>query len=90
MHDPQGELIAQFDGPALAGLKLTSEWQPRELYIDRRQISLPMDLPSGDYLFRIGLYDLDSGDRLAFQPEGDDQIHFENGHLLVPLTIPVE
>ena len=90
LHDPQGERIAQFDGPALAGLKLTSEWQPRQLYIDRRQIRLPMDLPSGDYLFRIGLYDRDSGERLAFQPEGDYQIHFENGQLLVPLTIPAE
>ncbi len=90
LHDPQGERIAQFDGPALAGLKLTSEWQPHELYIDRRQIRLPMDLPSGDYLFRIGLYDRDSGERLAFRPEGDDQIHFENGQLLVPLTIPFE
>ena len=90
LHDPQGERIAQFDGPALAGMKLTSEWQPRELYIDRRQISLPKDLPPGDYLFRIGLYDRDSGERLAFQPEADDQGHFEDGQLLVPLTISVE
>ena len=90
LHDPHGERIAQFDGPPLAGLKATSEWQPDALYIDRRQISLPMGLSSGEYLFRIGLYDRDSGERLAFLPEVDDQVHFESGQLLVPVTIPFE
>ena len=90
LHDLQGERIAQFDGPPLAGLKPTSEWQSRALYIDRRQLSLPHDLPAGDYLFRIGLYSRDSGERLPFLPEADDQAHFEDGQLLVPLTIPSE
>ena len=90
LHDPNGERIAQFDGPPLAGLKPTSEWEKRALYIDRRQISLPNGLPSGDYLFRIGLYERDTGERLAFLPEADDQVHFENGQLLVPLSIPSE
>lgn len=86
--DDQGELVAQFDGPSLEGLKPTSEWQPRELHIDRRHISLPLDLPAGDYLFRIGLYNRDGGERLPLLPEVGDQLHFENGQLLVPLTIP--
>ena len=90
LHDIQGERIAQFDGPPLAGLKPTSEWQSRALYIDRRQLSLPHDLPAGDYLFRIGLYSRDSGERLPFLPEAADQAHFEDGQLLVPLTIPSE
>ena len=87
LHAPWGERIAQFDGPPLAGLKPTSAWQRRELYIDRRQLSLPLNLPEGDYLFRIGLYDGESGERLAFLPEADDQVHFEDGQLLVPLRI---
>lgn len=88
LHDSQGERIAQYDGPPLAGLKGTSEWQPGGLYIDRRQISLPAGLPPGDYLFRIGLYDRDSGERLEFLPEDHDQGYFENGQLLVPFTMP--
>ena len=90
LHAPWGERIAQFDGPPLAGLKPTSAWQRRELYIDRRQLSLPLNLPAGDYLFRIGLYDGESGERLAFLPEADDQVHFEDGQLLVPLRISSE
>ena len=90
LHDPLGERIAQFDGPPLAGLKPTSEWQPRALYIDRRQITLPTGLPSGDYLLRIGLYDRDSGERLPFLPEADDQAHIENGQLLVTLRVSAE
>ena len=90
LHDPHGERIAQFDGPPLAGLKGTSEWQPGSLYIDRRPINLPTDLSPGDYLLRIGLYDRDSGERLAFLPEVEDQVHFESGQLLVPITLPFE
>ena len=90
LHDPHLERIAQFDGPPLAGLKGTSEWRLGALYIDRRQISLPTDLSAGDYLFRIGLYNRDSGERLPFLPEVDDQVHFASGQLLVPFTIPFE
>ncbi len=87
LHDPQGERIAQFDGPALAGLQPTSHWQTDALYIDQRQISLPTDLPPGTYLFRIGLYNFSSGERLPFRPDPDDQAHFENSQLLVPLKL---
>ena len=90
LHDPHGERIAQFDGPPLAGLKGTNEWQPGALYIDRRQINLPTDLSPGDYLLRIGLYDRDSGERLAFLPEVEDHVHFESGQLLVHITMPFE
>ncbi len=48
--------MAKFDGPVLAGLKPESGFQPRELYIDRRQLSLPPDLPSGSCLPRIRFY----------------------------------
>ena len=88
LFDPYGERIAQFDGPALAGLKPTSDWQPRELYIDRRHLNLPRDLLAGAYLLRIGLYSLENGERLPFQSDNDAQNRFENGQLLVPLTLP--
>ena len=88
LHDFQGELVAQFDGPALAGFNPTSQWQTRALYIDRRQLNLPPELRPGRYLFRIGLYDCNSGERLPFRPDSDDQDNFDNGQLLVPLTIP--
>lgn len=88
LHDSQGERVAQFDGPALAGLKPTSKWERRALYIDRRHLNLPTMLQPGEYQFRIGLYNYSSGDRMPFRPDTDGQGHFENGQLLVPLTIP--
>ena len=89
LHSPQGERIAQFDGPALAGLQPTSQWQTDSLYIDRRQLVLPGGLEPGDYLLRIGLYNFESGERLPFRPDfGDGQGHFEAGQLLVPLSVP--
>ena len=89
LHSPQGERIAQFDGPALAGLQPTSQWQTDSLYIDRRQLVLPAGLEPGDYLLRIGLYNFESGERLPFRPDfGDGQGKFEDGQLLVPLSVP--
>lgn len=90
LHDQMGERIAQYDGPPLAGLKPTSEWQKRSLYIDRRQITLPANLPAGDFLFRLGLYHRETGERLPFLPDVDDRNHFQDGQLLVPLTISAE
>ena len=47
MHDGQGERVAQFDGPALAGLLPTNQWHTNALYIDRRQLNLPAELAAG-------------------------------------------
>ena len=88
MHDGQGERVAQFDGPALAGLLPTNQWHTNALYIDRRQLNLPAELASGAYLLRIGLYDPASGQRLPFQPDGGEQHHFEEGQLLIKLAVP--
>ena len=88
LHSPQGERIAQFDGPALAGLQPTGQWHTNALYIDRRQLVLPTGLAPGTYLFRIGLYSFASGERLPLRPDGEVQGRFEDGQLLIPLTIP--
>ena len=88
LTDAQGNLTAQFDGPALAGLQPTSSWNANALYIDRRQLDLPAELSPGNYLFRVGLYSFSNGERLPFQPEDVDQPHFENGQLLIPLLVP--
>ncbi len=88
MTDTQGNLVAQFDGPALAGLQPTSRWHSNAVYIDNRQLNLPAELAPGSYLLRIGLYDFKSGERLPFQPSADGiQNHFENGQLLIPLIV---
>ena len=87
LHDPRGERVAQFDGPALAGLQPTSQWHTNALYIDRRQFDLPAELGPGTYLFHIGLYDPISGERLAFKPDGEGQHNIEDGQLLIPIAV---
>ncbi len=87
MHDEHGERVAQFDGPAIAGLQPTSQWHADALYLDRRQIDLPADLAPGEYLLRIGLYNRSTGERLPFHPEGNAQRHYVEGQLLVPLVV---
>lgn len=85
LTDAEGNLVAQFDGPAFAGLQQTSGWHSDSLYIDSRQLELPADLAPGTYLFRIGLYSFSTGERLPFQPDDGKSPSFENGQLLVPL-----
>jgi len=87
LTDSRGELVAQFDGPALAGLEPTSMWKPNSLYIDSRRLELPADLVPGSYLLRVGLYSLESGERLPFQPDDSEQGLFEGGQLLVPISV---
>ncbi|MCY4465726.1 MAG: glycosyltransferase family 39 protein [Chloroflexi bacterium] len=39
------------------GIYLTSIWQPGQLYFDERELSLPCDLPAGDYPLLLGMYE---------------------------------
>ena len=87
LHDERGERISQFDGPALAGVQPTSQWQKNALYIDLRRLDLQSGLQPGNYLLRMGLYSLKSGERLPFQPHDDALRHFENGQLLIPFSV---
>lgn len=56
-------VIAGADGRGVAnsdavpgGIYPTSIWQPEQLYFDERELSLPCDLPSGDYPLLLGMY----------------------------------
>ena len=87
MTDPQGELVAQFDGPPFAGLLSTSQWKPNSLYIDNRKLELPSSIAPGDYLLRIGLYSFESGERLPFLPDDSGQRDFESGQLVAQIRV---
>lgn len=90
MTDAKGELVAQFDGPPLAGLLPTSRWQSNSLYIDSRKLERPNDLAAGRYLLRVGLYNFESGERLPFLPDESGHDKFDDGQLLVPVSIFAE
>lgn len=57
--------VAQIDEQPLAGDYPTRFWQIGESVRDPHVLRLPNDLPSGTYTLNLGLYWLDTGERLA-------------------------
>lgn len=62
-----GELVAQADGPPQQNRYPTSIWEAGEQIKDEHQVTLPTDLPPGSYQLTVGLYHLESGQRLPIQ-----------------------
>jgi 4-amino-4-deoxy-L-arabinose transferase-like glycosyltransferase len=67
--DPDGQVVAQGDGPPRDGHYPTSWWAPGEIIVDTHPISLPPGLPAGDFRVLVGLYQLADGTRLLVQAE---------------------
>jgi hypothetical protein len=62
--DSEGRLRAQKDNPPVNGLLPTSAWEVGEIIQDRYIIPLSPDLPPDDYRLEIGMYQLETGQRL--------------------------
>jgi hypothetical protein len=66
-----GKLVAQADGQPFGGRYPTTVWGTGELISDAHALSLPDPLAAGPYQLLVGLYDLNSGERLAlFDADG--------------------
>ena len=75
LRDDAGQLVAQADGPPLAGWYPTSWWAPGEWVVDDHSFALPPTLSPGNYHLVAGLYDPLSGQRLGEeQPLGTVEI----------------
>lgn len=72
--------LAQHDGQPLAAFAPTSTWEPGAAIDDRHSLSLPPDLPPGEYYLHIGLYDLTTGEVVWPQEVPE--------HLWIPIEIP--
>ncbi|MBN1995577.1 MAG: glycosyltransferase family 39 protein [Anaerolineae bacterium] len=59
------EVVAQKDQPPLNGAYPTSLWDPGEIIADEIVIPLPAELPGGQYQLVLGMYDFQTGQRLA-------------------------
>jgi hypothetical protein len=73
LGDPTQPPLAQADGPALGGDYPTGLWAAGEVFDDQYVLSLPTDIPPGRYPVHLGLYDPDSGARLALSVGGERQ-----------------
>jgi len=56
--------VAQTDSEPGGGLALTTTWAPGQTVPDNHGLFLPSDLPAGQYQLLVGLYNMDTGERL--------------------------
>jgi hypothetical protein len=74
--DEADQVRAQHDGQPGDGMLITTTWAPGEYVRDEHHLSLPPDLPAGDYRLIAGMYLSETGERLpvldqAGRPLGD-------------------
>jgi hypothetical protein len=69
--NPSGQVVAQVDTQPQDGAAPTTTWLPGEIIADDISLTLPPDLPPGDYRLITGLYDAASGARLPVSGGGD-------------------
>lgn len=62
--DSKGQLRAQKDNPPVNGLLPISAWEMGEIIQDRYIIPLDPDLPPGEYQLEIGMYQVETEQRL--------------------------
>ena len=79
--DDAGQIQGQADSPPASGAYPTSVWDAGEFIADSHAITLPPDLPAGEYSMAIGLYDPLTGQRLPILDESDQ---VTGDHLTVP------
>lgn len=82
--DSHGGLVAQADGPPLDGSYPTSFWAMGEHVRDTHTMPIPAMLPEGEYHLRLGLYRLETGERLTLV-DSDPPIDFV---AIGPINLP--
>lgn len=78
-----GEIYAQQDNPPARGGRPTSTWAGDEIVEDRYVLRMPVDIPPGSYRVEIGMYDLQTMERLSVDGTGADRF-------VLPLTFTAE
>jgi len=68
--NPEGQLVAQRDSQPLDGFRPTSTWRPGQDITDRYGLLLTDALPPGVYQLVVGMYDVETGQRLQVSVEG--------------------
>ena len=63
--DLSDQIVAQHDSPPREGQYPTTFWSAGDIVPETRRLSLPADLPSGEYRLAIGMYDAATGERLT-------------------------
>jgi hypothetical protein len=65
LYDGEGGILTQRDGLPGLGARPTSTWEKGEILADRYYVPIGTDVPAGRYQLAVGLYDPQTGERLA-------------------------
>ncbi|MBV7336092.1 phospholipid carrier-dependent glycosyltransferase [Chloroflexi bacterium TSY] len=65
-----GQLLTQHDQPPLAGFLPTTRWRQDQPIVDRVRLQVPETASPGDYKVFVGMYQLETGERLPIQRDG--------------------
>jgi hypothetical protein len=84
LRDAAGTNVAQADHRPLAPVYPPSLWPAGEIVRERSVLTLPQEIPAGDYQLWIGVYRLDTLERLPVL----DDASGENAVLLGRVTVP--
>ncbi|MEZ4515648.1 MAG: hypothetical protein R3C44_02025 [Chloroflexota bacterium] len=71
--DPTQAPLAQHDGPVMGDDYPASVWDTGEVFSETLTLTLPADLPPGEYPIQLGLYDFATGVRLPVLINGERQ-----------------
>jgi hypothetical protein len=69
-----GDLVAQRDGPPIYGVRPTPSWRAGEVIEDSRDIFLSDTIPSGEYELSVGMYDLETMQRLPARTSAGERL----------------
>jgi hypothetical protein len=70
---PDWQLYGQMDRQPLYGQWPTSRWQPGQRFVDKFMIPVSKAAPAGEYVVLVGLYDLNTGQRLSVS-KGEERV----------------
>ena len=82
----QNQLMTSRDVQPISGNYPTSLWQPDEVVSEKLTLSLPATIAAGDYRLVVGMYDLNSGQRLT-AVDNQGQIYQDNMVVLTTIQM---
>jgi 4-amino-4-deoxy-L-arabinose transferase-like glycosyltransferase len=81
----EGQILAQWDSQPREGAYPTSLWDRGEVVRDERELALPEELPAGEYQIAVGMYLLETMQRLPIL-DGDGN-HLPNDQVTLSVII---
>jgi hypothetical protein len=89
--DGRSHIVGQRDAEPVGGMRPTTTWQEGEMLADNYGVLVLPGTPPGEHQLEIGMYDLETGERLPVSKDGEplgDHILLEPVEVLQPQAPP--